>query len=506
VAPKSFKRGNAEIRSRECPEIEKGLLFCLTAPNDRLKAAFFLCNTRSHEFKFRPCRSVFSWRARDIDVNKTRNLAISLGLLIVLIAAAPVLAITRGWLGPQLLTLAVVVMLLLLPSVPDTDVRRSLAIFTPLAATGLLPAAWMLLQIFPVPLGTIEHPIWRSAAAALAEPLSGHFSIDLGYTVRGLFGYLTLISLTFLTSVLTRNRERAETILFALCAITTFSAIELILLRGFAAVKPGNSPNDFADSIVALAAFGTILNVAFVVRAVERYETRVQREPQPLRSYGAVMLLGATGAAICLISLIYSTTYDVLIATAFGLVVVGLVVLIRRLSLGRWTVAIVCAAAFVACGGVIALRFAANPSVSPLFRFSKIESAEADAATLRMISDANWAGSGVGSYPALAAIYRDAAGTPGDAAINTMTSMVLEWGRVGLLIVTVLLLELLVVLFRGALSRGRDSFYAASAAACLVTAFCEAYCDTSLTDATIQMFTAIMIGLGLSQTIGRSAT
>ena len=180
--------------------------------------------------------------------------------------------------------------------------------------------------------------------------------------------------------------------------------------------------------------------------------------------------------------------------------------MIRRLSLARWTVAIVCAAGFVACGGVIALRFAANPSVSPLFRFSKIESAEADAATLRMISDANWAGSGVGSYPALAAIYRDAAGTPGDAAINTITSMVLEWGSVGLLIATVLLLALLVVLFRGALSRGRDSFYAAGAAACLVTAFCEAYCDISFTDATIQMFTAITVGLGLSQTIGQRAT
>jgi hypothetical protein len=64
----------------------------------------------------------------------------------------------------------------------------------------------------------------------------------------------------------------------------------------------------------------------------------------------------------------------------------------------------------------------------------------------------------------------------------------------------------LVVLFRGALSRGRDSFYAAGAAACLVTAFCEAYCDISFTDATIQMFTAITVGLGLSQTIGQRAT
>jgi hypothetical protein len=432
-------------------------------------------------------------------VNKTRNLAISFGLLIVLIAAAPVLAITRGWLGPQLLTLAVAVMLLLLPGAPEADIRRSLAIFKALAVAALLPAVWMLLQIVPVPLGSIEHPVWDSAAAALTEALSGHVTVDLGFTVRGLFGYLTLISLAFLTSVVTRNRERAETILFALCTITTFIAVELILLRR-------NSPSDFTDSLVALTAFGTILNVAFVVRTIERYETRAQRQPQSVRTYIGTMLLGAIGALICLIALIYSTTYDVLIAMAFGLTVVGLVVLLRRLSLGRWTVATVCASVFVACGGVIAVRFAANPSVSPLFRFSKIESAEAGAATLRMISDANWAGSGVGSYPALAAIYRDAAGAPGDAAVNTITSMLLEWGRVGLLIAIVVLLQLLVVLFRGALSRGRDSFYPAAAAACLVTAFCEAYCDISFTDVTVQILAAIIIGLGLSQTVGQRAT
>src|SRR5260370_24216955 len=345
-----------------------------------------------------------------MDENKSRNLAISFGLLIVLIAVSPVLAIPRGWLGPQLLTLAVAVLLLLLPSAPDADIRSSLAIFKPLAAAALVAGGWMLLEIVRVALGSIEHPVWRSAAAALTQALSGHVTVDLGYTVRGLFGYLTLISLTFLTSVLSRNRERAETILFALCTITTFIAVELILFRAF--VKPRNSPSDLADSLVALAAFGTILNLAFVVRTVERYETRGQRQPQSLRTYVGMMLLGAVGAVICLIALIYSTTSDVLIALAFGLVVVCLAVLLRRLSLGRWTIVTVCAAVFVACSGVIALRFAANPSVNPLLRFAKTETAEAGAATLRMIADANWTGTRIATYPADAATYRDAAGAP----------------------------------------------------------------------------------------------
>jgi hypothetical protein len=436
-------------------------------------------------------------------VDKTRNPAINFGLLLVLIAALPAQAITPGWLGPQLVSLAAALMLVLLPSAPSADIQGSILIFKPLSVVAVLPAVWMLLQIVPVPLGTIEHPVWRSASAALKEGLFGHVSVDLGYTLRALFGYLSLICLTFLTSVLTRHRERAEIVLYALCTITTFIALELILFRDATAFKSDNVQDNSTTSLAALTAFGVILNVAFIVRAAERHETRGQGKPETLRSYIGIMLLGAIGAAICLIAMIRSTTYDVLLATAFGLIVVGLIVFIRRLNLSRWTAVTVGVAVFVACSGVIALRFASDSSISPLFRFTGAESAEAEAATVRMISDANWAGGGVGTYQALAAIYRDATGVPNQTAINTITSMVLEWGRGGLLIASVALLHILILLFRGAIARGRDSFYAAAAAACLVTAFCEAFCDSSLIEITVQTIAAIVVGLGLSQTTGR---
>ena len=438
-------------------------------------------------------------------MTQSRRFAISFALLVVLVALAPVFALSAGRISPQLINIVVAMLLLLLPSAPEADVRSSLAIFKPLAVAALLPAAWMLLQILPLPPGSIEHPVWRSAATALSEPLSGHISIDLGFTLRSLFGYLSLVSLALITSILTRNRERAETILATLCTITTFIALELLLFRDLAVLKPANSTDDLTSSLVALAAFGVVLNSAFVVRAAERYETRSERPGQPLRSFVGLMLLGTTGAVICLVALISYATYDVLIATAFGLVVVGLVILIRRLNLARWTTATLCAAVLVACGGVIALRFAANSSLSPLFRFAKIESADAVTAALRMMADANWTGGGVGTYQALAAIYRDADGAPGPAAINTIASIMLEWGRAGMLMVILLVIQLLVMLFRGALARGRDSFYAAAAAACLVIAFCEAYCDASFTTVTVQMMAAIIVGLGLAQTTGRKA-
>jgi hypothetical protein len=361
----------------------------------------------------------------------------------------------------------------------------------------------MLLQLVPVPLGSIEHPIWRSAAAALPQSISGHISIDLGFTLRALFEYLSLTSLAFLTAVLARKRERAETILFALCTITTFIAVELLLaplvaMAEFA--KPPHSP----DNLVALVAFGSILNASFIVRTLERHETRAQQPSQP-GNYARVLLAGLAGGIVCLSALIRSATASALMAMMFGLSVLVLVVVIKRLGLGRWTAATVCAAVFVACCGAIVLRSSANASASPLFRFTRVELADAGAATIRMLSDTNWAGAGVGSYQALAAIYRDGTGVPDPSPVTTIASMMLEWGHAGLLIVAILVLALIVVLFRGALSRRRDSFYAASAAACLVTVFFEAYCDASFTDTTVQMLTAVIVGMGLSQTVGTQA-
>jgi hypothetical protein len=54
-----------------------------------------------------------------------------------------------------------------------------------LVATALIPAAWMLLQIVPVPGDSIAHPIWRSSSAALSAPVASHISIlNAAFIVR----------------------------------------------------------------------------------------------------------------------------------------------------------------------------------------------------------------------------------------------------------------------------------------------------------------------------------
>lgn len=424
------------------------------------------------------------------------------GIMLCLLAATPVLALGVGWLGPQLIGVGSTAMLVLLPSTSETDARRCIVIFKPLLPTALLTTAWMAFQLIPVPVESIAHPIWRSAAAALADGLSGHISIDLGSTLRAIFNVLNLAALLFSTAVLARGRDRAEIILISLCIITTFIALVLIALRSLA---PLTLLSEARPAFRAITTLGVILNATFALRALQHHETRAQDELHQASKYLYQVAMGLFAALLCLLSIALSAYHAVLMAAGGGLIILALVFFIRRLNLSPGTAAAVAATAFVAYCSLIALEFAGNTDGNPLLQLSRPESADAGAAVSRMLSDTRWSGTGIGSYGALAGIYRDTAGLPGPIPINTITSIVIEWGYVGTFLIAGLLLQLLIVLLRGALSRGRDSFYASGAAACLLAIALQTFCDASLAEISVQVLSAITIGLGLSQTVSLRA-
>jgi ABC-type cobalt transport system substrate-binding protein len=62
---------------------------------------------------------------------------------------------------------------------------------------------------------------------------------------------------------------------------------------------------------------------------------------------------------------------------------------------------------------------------------------------------------------------------------------------------------LIVILYRGALVRGRDSFYPAAAAACAIIILGQAFCDTSLLYSCVAVVGDAVIGLGLAQSVSR---
>lgn len=85
-------------------------------------------------------------------------------------------------------------------------------------------------------------------------------------------------------------------------------------------------------------------------------------------------------------------------------------------------------------------------------------------------------------------------------------ALAIEWGRPALAVAVASAIWLLIILFRGALSRGRDSFFPAAAAACVVILIGEAFCDGSLALSAVAVVSEIMIGLGLAQSVSRVGT
>ena len=88
---------------------------------------------------------------------------------------------------------------------------------------------------------------------------------------------------------------------------------------------------------------------------------------------------------------------------------------------------------------------------------------------------------------------------------STVVGIVVEWGRPAFLILVISAIQLFAFTFLGALRRGRDSFLPAAAAACVAIVLFEAFCDPSLMRPAVQIIIAVIVGLGVSQSVGRTS-
>jgi len=176
----------------------------------------------------------------------------------------------------------------------------------------------------------------------------------------------------------------------------------------------------------------------------------------------------------------------------------------RPLALRPWLLGTLFAILAVMAAFIVAQRFQNNP-LGELLGFATSPSVEAVAWAQRALSNARWLGSGVGTFSWLARIYQDFGTVPIVEPPTTVVSMAIEWGRPALLILVAFAIQLFVFTLRGALRRGRDSFFPAATAAVLTVIVCEAFCDSSLMHAPVQIITAVFVGLGISQSVGRTS-
>lgn len=371
----------------------------------------------------------------------------------------------------------------------------------PIAAIAAIPPAWILIQLLP--LAPIAHPIWSSASMALGRPITGSISIDIGAGVLALDEYLIIAAVALLAAAVAVDRERTEWLLFALMGATALIAIIVATndLFGLAALGDVDAPEGRIQAIDCIA-FGVIISIAAGIRTFERYETRQTSPNRSIKLLVTSFIGCGVALSICSAALIFFANGPVMVATSFGVAVLMSVVAIRRLGLGAfgsWAIAslvIGTAILLVANGSQLHTRslplaFAAAP-------------ASATSLGQRILDDTTWTGTGAGTFAAIASIYRDANDPAAPGASATAAAIfAIELGQPTLWLIVAATVIAIIFLLRASLRRGRDSFYAAAGAACLVVLLFLLFINAGVLGTAAALIAAVTIGVAFAQSKSR---
>jgi hypothetical protein len=352
------------------------------------------------------------------------------------------------------------------------------------------------IQIMPTPFGA--NSIWINANEALDQQSWGHISVDIGATIEALTFYVANVSLIAVSIFVASDRRRAELALFALTAITTLTVV--VLLIGKWPLIAGTAASENSEVLSATSTLGILLSLTSGVRAIERYET-AERE-RTAKNIRAALGASGVGMLCCMGGLAASATAEVAITAAFGAITFGSIQAVRRAGLANWATGIVVATMITAAAMIILWRFDSARALSPFLQFASAASPDAISVAQRLLSDTAWLGTGAGTYGPLLPVYQGL-GSSLTGAPTTASAFAVELGRPMALFIIVVSAGLVVALYRGALARGRDSFYSAAGAACTIVILGQAFCDTSLLNSCIAVIGDAVIGLGLAQSVGR---
>jgi hypothetical protein len=377
-------------------------------------------------------------------------------LLSLLVAAAPAIIFFNGPLERASVALAAAVALAAVGVFVRVGEGGHLSkLLRPWALAVAVPAFWMLIQALPIPLSSLAHPIWASAAVGLDAPLIGAISIDPGMTLVALGRYLFAIAILCVVTAIAIDRRRAEWTLYLLTGTTAVLAGALLAVG----VVNNNLSGSTVASLSAGAALGLIISAAMTFHLAERLEMQRDRIHGASETSAAALTAALIACALCGFAVIRSSPGPVIFAAACGLALLALIVAARRLGVGPGI-----AAVLVAGGLIVAVTAAVSTSDrkgDPLVRFA----AGPISVFERMMADTGPAGSGAGTFSALLPIY----GSVDDVASNapvptTAAALVIELGRPMWVAIMMLAITAATLLFRAAMLRGRDSFYSAAAA------------------------------------------
>lgn len=427
----------------------------------------------------------------DLDVLKARF------ILVALICASPAILLWDGLITQGLVAGVLAAGLTITARMlRQGETEFFLSIIRPFAALAAVPALWMLIQVLP--LRAVAHPIWRSAETALGHTLTGAISVDPGATVLALGQYLCLAAVAFLSAAVAVNRERAEWILFALTGAGAAIAL-LLLTYDLAFPSAGFTPFERAQATDCVA-LGVIAACTACIRTLEGYENS---HSSPKKSSVSILqhtfIIWGIAVFVCLATLVFSGTREVLVATGCGIATLAGVMFVRRTRLGAWGSAIIA----VLAAGIAMLLIATHPAErgdSLLLAYAPSPTA----ISKRVLEDAPVAGTGAGTFAAIAPIYRVIDDSKYDSVASTAAAdIAIELGQPMLWLIVGATAFAILMLLKASLQRGRDSFYSAMGAGCLITLLLLAFTNAGLLGTATSLLAAAALGLGFAQSKSR---
>lgn len=369
-------------------------------------------------------------------------------------------------------------------------------------AVAAVPGLWIVFQILP--LRSLAHPIWASAQSALGHSVWASISVDPGASVITLGQYLALCAVAFVSAAVAVDRGRAEALLFALTAAAVLIAL-LLLTKDL--LVPGLSFAPFTrEQAIDCSAMGAIIAGAACIRTFERYETRRRSPGRSVSMLVSTFTACSVALAVCSGTLFLDSTREVLVATGCGLAALACVMIVRRFGLGAWGLA----AFVVPLIGVAILLFTSYPAErgkSLLLTFATTSSVSLTNVSERVLDDAPLLGTGAGTFAAVAPIYREMDDPrSGPVASTTAATWAIELGRPILGLIALATMRFVVILLQASLQRGRDSFYPAMGASCLITLLLLSFINAGFLGNAPGLIAAVVLGLSIAQSKSRTIT
>ena len=375
-----------------------------------------------------------------------------------------------------------------------------ISMICPVAPLAAVPALWIVIQILP--LRAVANPIWTSAASAVGHPLAGSISIDFGASVMALGLYLTAGAVALLSAAVAVDRQRAEWILFALMGATALIALVLLThdLAGLAFLSDIGALSERSQA-VDCTVIGTIVAATAGIKTLERYEAR---QVNPGRSVaGLVWTFAACSAALVICAVALASTDAAMSPLGYGLGALIAIFVVRRLGLGPWGVVAIA----VPVIGLAVVLIASEPGLRTkgvALAFASPVPSALTSASQHILDDTAWTGTGAGTFAAIMPIYRGI----DDPAISTpptaVAALAIELGRPMLGLIVVVIVGAIVILLRASLRRGRDFFYPAAGAGCLIALLLLSFMNAGILGTTTATIAAAVLGLAFAQSKSRT--